>query len=65
LLDRVKVDTANRRDDKEVQARGMEPICQGVSLPEVRSGPDVRRCLSIRNNRFHRHPLMNRQSGDP
>ena len=38
---------------------------QGVSLPEIRSGPEVRRCLSIRKYRCHQHPLMDRQAGDP
>ena len=64
LLDRVKVGAANRRHDKKVHARGMEPIYQGVSLPEIRSEPEVRRCLSIRKYRCHQHPLMNRQAGD-
>jgi len=57
LLDHVKVGAANRRNDKKVQARGMEPIYQGVSLPEIRSEPEVRRCLSIRKYRCHQHPI--------
>jgi hypothetical protein len=30
LLDRVKVDAANRRADQEVQARGIERACSRV-----------------------------------
>jgi hypothetical protein len=58
LLDRVNADAANRRADQEVQARGMKPIDQGVSPPEIRSGPEVRRCLNIRTYRCHQHPSM-------